>query len=489
MAENKNPNLDSVTTINQDGSHFKLHPANVSGKFTTARRIIGFILIVVYATLPWIPINGNPAVFLDTANREFHLFGISLDVQDLWVLFFFISGLGFILFFVTSLLGRIWCGWTCPYTVFLDHIYRAIERAIEGDAPARKKLDAAPLTGSKILKRMLKHGLFILCSTLIAHIFISYFVSLKGLYGFIQDGPRTHTVSFGAIAFLTATLYFCFAWFREQFCVVMCPYGRIQSALSDDNTMVIGYDEKRGDPRGKASDPNNGDCIDCRRCINVCPTGIDIRDGLQLECIGCAACIDACDEIMVKIDRPKGLVRYSSHNALNGISSKIIRPRFFAYLALMLLGTTVFAVTVYKKARPFNAQINKMTGSPYQKDNTGVRNIYQVHLSNKRNVSSTFDISLQDAPEWISMSGTTNGITLTAKEKKTYNLVVIAPAEKYEGSFNFTIVVKSRNDGMTVKNTISFAGPSPKLYRKNVRMAKDAAEKEARDTPTHTDQP
>ena len=389
MALQKNPNLDSVTTINDDGSHHKLHPANVSGKFTLARRIVGFIIILIYAALPWIPINGNPAVFLDTANREFHLFGISLDVQDLWVLFFFISGLGFILFFVTSLLGRIWCGWTCPYTVFLDHVYRAIERLIEGDAPARKKLDNAPLTARKIFKRTVKHGLFIICSALIAHIFISYFISLERLYGFIQDGPGEHTVSFGAIAFLTASLYFCFAWFREQFCVVMCPYGRIQSALSDDNTMVIGYDINRGEPRGKASDPSHGDCVDCRRCVNVCPTGIDIRAGLQMECIGCAACIDACDDIMIKLDRPKGLVRYSSHNALNGIKSKIIRPRFFAYLALMLLGTAAFGVTMYKKARPFNAQINKMQGSPYQKDNTGVRNIYQIHLSNKRNTVKT----------------------------------------------------------------------------------------------------
>lgn len=483
MATKKNPNLDSVTTINADGSHYKLHPANVSGKFTVARRIVGFIIIFIYAALPWIPINGNPAVFLDTANREFHLFGISLDVQDLWVLFFFISGLGFTLFFVTSLLGRIWCGWTCPYTVFLDHIYRAIERLIEGDAPARRQLDNAPLSGGKIFKRTLKHGLYILCSTLIAHIFVSYFVSLKGLYGFIKAGPADHTISFGAIVFLTAVLYFCFAWFREQFCVVMCPYGRIQSTLSDDDTMVIGYDSNRGEPRGKASDPSNGACVDCRRCVTVCPTGIDIRDGLQLECIGCAACIDACDQIMINLNRPTGLVRYSSHNALNGIKTKIIRPRLFAYLALMLLGTTAFGVTMYKKARPFNAQVNKMKGSPYQKDNTGVRNIYQIHLSNKRNAESLFDISVKGAPEWVQLSGTTDGISLAAKEKKTYNLVVIAPAEKYDGTFKFSIVVKSRTDNTTVENDVSFLGPSPKLYRKRARESREAEAQKPAQTP------
>ncbi|MFK7909568.1 MAG: cytochrome c oxidase accessory protein CcoG [Akkermansiaceae bacterium] len=467
MAKNKQPNLASVTTINEDGSHFKLHPSDVSGKFTAWRRVAAYLLILVYAGLPWIPINGQPAVFLDTANRQFHLFGLTLAVQDLWVLFFLISGLGFSLFFVTSLLGRIWCGWTCPYTVFLEHVFRRIERFVEGDAPARKKLDNAPLTASKITKRVIKHGLYILCATLIAHIFVSYFISLERFYGFIQEGPANHRISFGVIAFLTLALYFCFAWFREQFCIVMCPYGRIQSALSDDNTMVIGYDEIRGEPRGKASDPSNGDCIDCRRCVNVCPTGIDIRNGLQLECVGCAACIDACDDIMKKIDRPTGLVRYDSHNGLNGKKQKILRPRIFAYCALMLLGASAFGFTAFKKARPFTAQVNKMAGMTYQKDNTGVRNVYQIRLFNKRNQEATFDITLKDAPEWLTMSGTTENIVLNPLEEKTYSLVVIAPAEKYDGKFTFTIQVQSRNDDTTVENEVRFLGPSPKLYRKN----------------------
>ncbi|MGB0993742.1 MAG: 4Fe-4S binding protein, partial [Akkermansiaceae bacterium] len=214
----KKPNLDSVTSINRDGSHYSLHPADVSGKFTFWRRVVGALLIIIYAMLPWIKIGGHPAVFLDTANRKFHLMGFNFAVHDLWVLFFLISGLGFALFFVTSLLGRIWCGWTCPYTVFLDHVFRRIERLIEGDSPARKKLDAAPWNKEKILKRGCKQALFLLCSTLIAHIFVSYFVSVDQLYQNLFTAPSDHMVSFGVIAFLTLTLYFCFAWFREQFC-------------------------------------------------------------------------------------------------------------------------------------------------------------------------------------------------------------------------------------------------------------------------------
>jgi len=464
----KKPNLDSVTSINSDGSHYTLHPADVKGKFTFWRRVVGALLIIVYAGLPWIKIGGHPAVFLDTAHRRFHMMGITIGVQDLWVLFFLISGLGFTLFFVTSLLGRIWCGWTCPYTVFLDHVFRRIERLVDGDAPSRKRLDSAPLSGQKIAKRIIKHGLFLLCASLIAHIFISYFISLPALYESIRTGPSEHMLSFGVVAFLTLVLYFCFAWFREQFCIVVCPYGRIQSALSDDNTMVIGYDAIRGEPRGKASDPDAGDCIDCRRCVNVCPTGIDIREGLQMECIGCAACIDACDDIMAKLNRKAGLVRYDSDNGLKQKKRRVLRPRIFAYCALMMVGASAFALTVYQKARPFNAQVNKVRGIPFQKDETGVRNIYEIHLFNKRSVPDTFSITLLDAPEWVKTSGTTENIILDPLEEKTYNLVVIAPANDYEGTFDFTIQVKSETDQSTINLKENFQGPNPRLYKNSL---------------------
>lgn len=464
----KKPNLDSVTTINRDGSHYTLHPADVSGKYTFWRRVVGVLILATYAGLPWIKIGGNPAVFLDTAQRRFHMLGITIGVQDLWVLFFLVSGLGFTLFFVTSLLGRIWCGWTCPYTVFLDHVYRRIERLIDGDAPARKRLDAAPWSGVKIAKRIIKHALFLFCSTLIAHIFISYFVSLPRLYESIRTGPGDHMLSFGVVVFLTAVLYFCFAWFREQFCIVVCPYGRIQSALSDDNTMVIGYDVLRGEPRGKATEPDAGDCIDCLRCVNVCPTGIDIREGLQMECIGCAACIDACNDIMAKLDRKAGLIRYDSDNGLKQKPRRILRPRIFAYCALLLVGASAFAATVYKKARPFNAQANKQRGIAFQKDDTGVRNIYQIHLFNKRSEPDTYQITLLDAPDWVQTSGTTEGIVLEGLEEKTYNLVVIAPADKYDGAFDFKIEIKSGTDQSTIKLPLSFQGPNPRLYRNSL---------------------
>jgi cytochrome c oxidase accessory protein FixG len=226
-------NLVSLGSINEDGSKKTLHPADVAGKFTRGRRIVALLILIVYVSLPWIQVNGFPAVFLDVLNRRFHFMGLTLAVQDLWVGFFLVTGLGFSLFYVTALFGRVWCGWTCPYTVFLEHVYRRIERWIDGDAAApsarRRTLDAA-----KITRRVIKHTIFIVISLLIAHIFLSYFVSIKGLYEMMHHSPKHHFMAFGVVLFLTAGLYGAFSWFREQFCVIMCPYGRLQSALSDD---------------------------------------------------------------------------------------------------------------------------------------------------------------------------------------------------------------------------------------------------------------
>ena len=374
MSAPKQPNLVSVTTINQDGSRYFLHPADVAGRWALARKLVALVLIAIYVLLPWIPVGGHPAVFLDIEMRTFHLFGLSLPPQDLWVLFFFITGFGFTLFFVTSLLGRIWCGWACPYTVFLDHIYRRIERWIEGDAPARRALDKAPWGPEKIIKRVVKHALFALIAAVIAHVFISYFVSLRRLYAFMHEGPLEHATAFGIVTFLTLVLWFCFGYFREQFCIIMCPYGRLQSALTDDDTINIGYDALRGEPRGPKG-KTDGACVDCHRCIQVCPTGIDIRNGLQLECLGCTACIDACDDIMVKVGRPKGLIRYDSFNGFAGKGHRWLRPRVYAYLLFSLLGVTALVTVAWIKVRPFHVTITSGGNSAYVMDATTLRNV------------------------------------------------------------------------------------------------------------------
>ncbi|HEY1122310.1 MAG TPA: cytochrome c oxidase accessory protein CcoG [Haloferula sp.] len=456
----KRPNLDSVTTINQDGSRFFIHTADVSGKWTTARRIFGAILIAIYVALPWIPINGSPALFFDVEQRRFHVFGLTLVPQDLWVMFFGVTGLGFTLFFVTALLGRLWCGWACPYTVFLDHVFRRIERWTEGDAVARRKLDAAPWTAGKIARRGTKHLLYAICSTLIAHVFLSYFVSIPRLYDHMHEGPLAHVTSFGIVAALTLTLWFCFGWFREQFCVIMCPYGRLQSALTDDDTVNVGYDEKRGEPRG-AKGKVTGDCIDCRRCVNVCPTGIDIRNGLQMECIGCAACIDACDDIMTKIGRPKGLVRYDSLNGLIGKKRRFLRPRVIAYTLLGALGLIAFAIAGWRQARPFTADFTRMRGQPFYSDTSAVRNHYQVRFYNKRNQPARFTLHLSNAPEGYTLSGADTPIEVPPRGEITRPAIVVAPTAAYHGATDLGIEIHAEPGGVVLRHEMRFLGPEP----------------------------
>ena len=457
-------NLVSLGSINEDGSKKTLHPADVSGKFTRGRRLVALLLLITYVALPWIPVNGFPAVFLDVLNRRFHFMGLTLAVQDLWVGFFLVTGLGFSLFYITALFGRVWCGWTCPYTVFLEHIYRRIERLVDGDASARRKLDAAPWTAGTITRRVIKHSLYILSSLIIAHIFLSYFVSLEKLYEMMHHSPQAHVIAFGVVMFLTVGLYGAFSWFREQFCVIMCPYGRMQSALVDDDTINVGYDKKRGEPRGKAGTTGAGDCVNCLRCVQVCPTGIDIRNGLQLECIGCAACVDACDTIMTKLGRKPGLVRYSSLTAFEGGKTRLVRPRIILYTGLLFLGVAVFAFSA-SRIEPMRANVLRMQGSPYYVTNNSVRNQFLVRLINKRNEPRTFKLALDGGlPPGLAAAGADAPITIAAQGDELKPLMITLPEKDFKAPFKLTIVITDTKDGKIYRTKpFEFTGPDPTL--------------------------
>ncbi len=462
MSKVQRPNIDSVTTIQADGSRFFLHPADVRGFFSRYRRWTGLALIAIYLSLPWIDIGGYPAVFLDVGGRRFHLLGLTLAFQDAWLLFFGITGLGFTLFFVTSLLGRLWCGWACPQTVFLEHVYRPIERFIEGDAVQRRRLDASNWTAEKLLKRTSKQVVFILVSAVISHLFLAYYVSLPELWDMMSTAPREHWGAFLFVFVFTGLNYFNFAWFREQLCIVICPYGRLQSALTDDNTMVIGYDEKRGEPRGHVSTPEVGDCIDCNRCVQVCPTGIDIRQGLQLECIGCAACIDACDEIMTKVKRPTGLIRYDSLNGLEGRKTKWIRPRTILYSVLLLVGMAV-ATWAFATVRPANLGVTRMTGAPYIVSPAAVRNQYLVRIVNKREAPQRFTLEVRGAPAALELTGFTATVEIGPLGEQVFPLVMLIPRAQYTGKFPLELVLHEENEGYTLSREVEFIGPDPKL--------------------------
>ncbi len=381
-----------ASSLKADGRRNFVHPADVSGRFTRLRNLGFLLLIGIYVALPWIEIGGQPAVFLDIQARRFFLFGLSFNAQDIWLLFFLISGIGFSLFVLTALFGRVFCGYACPQTVFLEGVFRKIERWIEGPRNTRMRRNAGPWNADKIARKLAKHALFVLASTLVAHIFISYFVSLPRLWTMMHHSPTEHLSAFMWILALTGVMYFNFAWFREQMCLIICPYGRLQSVMTDLDTMVIGYDSKRGEPRGKASASGAGDCVDCGRCTAVCPTGIDIRNGLQLDCIGCAACVDACDDIMVKLKRDPGLVRYDSLRGLSGRKRKFWRPRLVLYGVLGAVGLIV-ATFGFRSHTGFEANLLRLGSDPYLVESDGrIQNLFELHLVNKQGTPMSYEV-------------------------------------------------------------------------------------------------
>ncbi|MFM2177950.1 MAG: cytochrome c oxidase accessory protein CcoG [Verrucomicrobiota bacterium] len=469
----KPPTLETLSTIHTDGSRKFVHPADVKGRFTKLRKFVALLLLLVYVALPWIPINGYPAVFLNVQERRFHFMGLTLATQDLWVGFFLITGLAFSLFYFTALFGRLWCGWTCPYTVFMEHVYRRVERWIDGDATVRRRLEDAPWTSEKIMRRALKHSVFILISAVIAHIFLSYFVSLERLYQMMKGPPSEHLLAFGVVMFLTVALYFAFSWFREQFCIILCPYGRLQSALTDDHSVVIGYDQARGEPRGKAGS-TTGSCIDCRRCVQVCPTGIDIRNGLQLECIGCAACVDACDDIMTKLNRPTGLVRYDSHVGLHGGKTKFVRPRILFYTLLLFIGAGAFTFSAMR-ITPLRASAVRMVGAPFYVADGVLRNQFLIRVINKRNSPATYKLEMVgEMPAKFSVAGFTETLQLGPLGEEQKTLVLSLPETEFEGPFKLQVKVtdSERGDSMTTR-VMEFLGPDAKQQSNTPLNAKD----------------
>lgn len=380
-APRRRPDLDTVYTINPDGSHNVLQPADVRGPWRTRRNWIFAALIAFYVLVPWIRMDGAPILRLDLPNRTAYVVGHTFTRDDFYLVFFLVTGFGFALFAATSLLGRVWCGFACPQTVFLEAFFRRVERWIEGDRNARLKRNKGPWTFDKLWRKVAKQVAFVALSLGITHTFLAYFMPVEELIPAMLAGPSEHWVAFSWTIATSVVVYFDFAWFREQFCIILCPYGRLQSALIDDDSVVIGYDEKRGEPRGHKGQAA-GDCIDCQSCVNVCPTGIDIRNGLQLECIGCSNCVDACDSIMHQVGRKTGLIRYDSLRGFHGERHRWLRPRVFLYVGLALLGLAVFAFTASKRTS-FEVHSLRARGMPYSLQEARIQNLYTLHLQNK----------------------------------------------------------------------------------------------------------
>ncbi len=312
---------ERLASTDEKGKRVYLFPADVRGKYHSRRVMFQWVLMALFIVLPWIQINGHPAILLDITQRRFAILGLTFWAHDVPMLIFVFACAFLGLSLLTAVWGRVWCGWACPETVFVERLYRQIERWIEGNAVKRERLSKGPWTLEKTFKKGLKWGVFTLISWQLSHAFLAYFIGTDALAKMMISSPGEHPTAFSSMLFITVLLLFSFGWFREQFCIIMCPYGRFQSLLMDEDSMVVGYDEKRGEPRRgqEQGDEPTGDCINCYQCVQVCPTGIDIRRGVQMECVACTACIDACDTVMDNVHKPHGLIRYSSANDLNAV--------------------------------------------------------------------------------------------------------------------------------------------------------------------------
>lgn len=336
---------ERLATTDEHGNRVYIYPEDVKGIWKDRRKVFYWFLILLYLVLPWFYINGKPALMVDIFNREFTLLGFTLHGVEPILFFLMVASGLFFIGFVTSLFGRVWCGWACPQTVFIQSIFIKIETFFEGKARERRELDKAPMSLNKFLRRSGKWIAYLVVALHIAHTLVGYFIGPRELFQITMHSPSENWGVFVSTMILTTIFLLDFGWFREQFCIIACPYGRMQSVLMDENSLVVSYDAKRGEPRRgteSVARENEGDCINCYNCVKVCPTGIDIRRGTQLECIACTQCIDACDDIMTKLKKPKGLIKYSSENQISGKERKVITVRSAIYVIISLTFISLF---------------------------------------------------------------------------------------------------------------------------------------------------
>ncbi|MCB1042936.1 MAG: cytochrome c oxidase accessory protein CcoG [Acidobacteria bacterium] len=454
------PVKERVTTIGEGGRRFWLYPAQFRGFWLKRRQWVSVILIALFFVLPWIKINGQQAILLNVADRKFVFFGLVFWPQDLYIFWFFVVAAVVGIFLITAQWGRLWCGWACPQTVFLEHVFRRIERWIEGDATKRKRLDRGPLTWEKIRKKTLKLSIFAAISIHFANTVLCYFAGSDHVVYMTFHAPEANWNWFMFMAFLSFVFFADFAWFREQFCIIACPYGRFQSALLDEHSLIVGYDARRGEPRGKwrkGQVHTSGDCIDCNRCVAVCPTGIDIRMGLQMECVNCTACIDACDEMMRKVNRPEGLIRYTSVRQLDQKNRKAIRPRSIIYSALLLVLLSCGMWALAHK-RSFTIQMLRSVGESMRVQDAKVINQFQLKIANQTadplvlsaNVPQEFEL-ITPLPQW----------KVEPQSTSVVPVFIAKPISEFSHTGKEKVQLQFKQDDQVVfENQVTLIGPS-----------------------------
>ncbi|GIU10288.1 cytochrome c oxidase accessory protein CcoG [Shewanella glacialipiscicola] len=431
----------------------RIYVRAIDGLWSSLRRRMGWIAMLFFLLLPWIPWGNRQAVWFNLSEQKFHVFGLTIWPQDLTLLAAIFVIAAFALFFVTTYLGRVWCGYTCPQTVW-TFMFIWFEEKLEGARNKRIKLDQMPWSFNKIWRKTAKHIAWILLSLMTAMTFVSYFVPSREVYIDVFTLNASGGIYFWVVFFTLAT-YGNAGWMREIMCIHMCPYARFQAAMFDKNTYIVGYDTKRGEtrgPRSRKDDPKElglGDCIDCDLCVQVCPTGIDIRNGLQYECINCGACIDACDNTMERMGYAKGLISYTTENKLEGIKEKVLRPKLIGYgvvLAVMILVFLYASATI----APVRMDIIRDRNQLYRENNQGlIENTFTLKILNKTEAPHEYTMSVEGLNNYKWYGPTS--VTIAAGEVLTLPISIgIDPVELSRSVTNIAIQVKTHVDGQEV---------------------------------------
>ena len=459
---------DHIPTADQRGKRRWVYPRKPSGTFYRYRTFVSWILLLVLFFGPFVRIGGNPLLMMNIVERKFSVFGILFWPQD-----FFLFALLMLIVFIaialfTAVFGRIWCGWLCPQTVLMEMVFRKIEYWIDGDAGRQRILHAAPWTADKITRRVLKYAIFFGLSFVISNLLLAYIIGSDAWLALLADSPVLHPRGFTAMVLFSLLFFGIFARFREQACTFVCPYGRFQAVLLDDNSIVVAYDHKRGENRGRwnkkktgeaRSAEGLGDCIDCKMCVQVCPTGIDIRNGTQMECVNCTACIDACDSVMGKLQLPAGLIRYASFNNIERGERLRFTPRIAVYGVILCALTVLLAVLLVGRA-PVDVSLLRAPGTLFQEQPRGdISNLYLLKVLNKTSRDIPVDLRLESHDGAIEIAG--HSLVAEARGLADSSVVVAIPPDQLpQRRTPIRVGVYAEGEKLKTVKTV-FLAPSP----------------------------
>jgi cytochrome c oxidase accessory protein FixG len=455
---------DHIPYEDEHGKRKWIYPKKPSGRFHRYRIIVSSILLTILFVTPFIKINGHPFFLLNVFERKFVILGNVFWPQDTHLLILLLLTFFVFVILFTAIFGRVWCGWACPQTLFMEMVFRKIEYLIEGDANQQRKLSKQPWNFEKIWKRSLKHFLFIVIAILIGHTVMAYLIGIDKTIEIVSQPPSKHLAGFIGLAVFSTIFYLVFSIVREHACTFICPYGRLQSVLINRETMVVAYDHVRGEPRGKltknTTEQPKGDCVDCGLCVQVCPTGIDIRNGTQMECVNCTACIDACDEVMDKIKKPRGLIRIDSLNGIvDGVKKKKLNVRTIAYSIVLLLLVGVFFVLVFTRT-DIEATVVRASGQLYQElPDDKVSNLYNIQVVNKTFDTKELSFRLKNIEGEIKMVGGKNQFSLASQDMLQEVMIIEIPKSQIKSLKN-KLIIEVVSEGKVLERVkTTFLGP------------------------------